>query len=257
MLFTGRRFYRNRKGITLVEMVAAIAITAILASVLSMMIVPVMNTYRRTEVRNELQEAVAGRLEDIAVHLRSATGVYLSSTAKSFPDITKNSYQYEGIRHWDVKFGIANYNCYQGTSSSYLYPELKWANYSDVNNPTIEWASEYEPNLKLSSDVFQNKNISCPSAEDFYFLVRTNPDGGDHTNALEIHLKVKKGNVYFEGVKTIVCENLAINGLDIYKAVFDKDNKGKWKDLQKAEVSEGKDASKWKKYYSVWFSRDI
>ena len=43
MLFRRMRFGKNKKGITLVEMIAAVAITAILASVLSMMVVPVLN----------------------------------------------------------------------------------------------------------------------------------------------------------------------------------------------------------------------
>ena len=49
MLFSRWKFCKNKKGVTLVEMIAAVAITAILASVLSMMIVPVMNSYRNSE----------------------------------------------------------------------------------------------------------------------------------------------------------------------------------------------------------------
>lgn len=40
MLWTRFRQAKNKKGMTLIEMLAAIAITAILAAVLSMMIIP-------------------------------------------------------------------------------------------------------------------------------------------------------------------------------------------------------------------------
>ena len=55
--------------------------------------------------------------------------------------------------------------------------------------------------------------------------------------------------------RTIVCENLVINGENIKTALFQYVNNA-WK-LTDAIVSTGNDPSKWKKYYSVWFSRDI
>ena len=48
----------NRKGMSLIELIVAIAITAILAVTLSMMIVPVMNTYSVNELRAKLSAAV-------------------------------------------------------------------------------------------------------------------------------------------------------------------------------------------------------
>lgn len=259
MLFSRWKLRKNKKGVTLVEMIAAIAITAILASVLSMMIVPVMNSYRNASTKAELQEAVTARLNDIAMHLRGAKGVYMSTYKKSFPDINKGTYQYDGVREYEAKFGFAlASDGMSGASSSYLYPELKWADYSNVNKPSLKWASDYTPNLKLPSDDFKTTDYWCASSEDFFFYVRNNPDGGNHSNALEVHLKVKKGSVVYEGTKTIVCENLMINGKDIYLAKFEKDNDtGKWKDLTKATVSTGSDSTQWTKYYSVWFARDI
>ena len=56
---------KSKKGITLVEMLAAVVITAILASVLSMMIVPVINSYRKSEAKTQMQAAVTSRLNDI------------------------------------------------------------------------------------------------------------------------------------------------------------------------------------------------
>ncbi|HAE89312.1 MAG TPA: hypothetical protein DCG79_05580 [Clostridiales bacterium] len=257
MLFVRWKKARNKKGITLVEMLAAVVITAILASVLSMMIVPVMNSYSKSETKTLLQTAATSRLNDIAYHLRGATGVYVSSTPKSFPDTNKTSDQYKGVKYFDAKFGFALFNCYQNKSSSYLYPELKFVKYPTTSSgdPSIEWASSYTPNLKLSSDDYQNVEISCPDAESFYFYVKNNPDGGNHSNVLEVHLKLKKGQVEYEGSKTIVCENLVINGENIKTALFQYVNNA-WK-LTDAIVSTGNDPSKWKKYYSVWFSRDI
>ena len=265
MLFSRWRLAKSKKGITLVEMLAAVVITAILASVLSMMIVPVINSYRKSEAKTQMQAAVTSRLNDIAYHLRGATGVYVSSTPKSFPDTRKTSDQYKGLKYYDAKFGFALFNCYQNKSSSYLYPELKWVKYPDTSSgdPEIKWASEYTPNLKLPSDDYQStadevgmgEGITCPDEESFYFYVRNNPDGGNHSNVLEVHLKVKKGQVEYEGTKTIVCENLVINGENIKTALFQYVNNA-WK-LTDAVVSTGNDPSKWKKYYSVWFSREV
>ena len=259
MLFRRWKKAKNKKGITLLEMIAAVAITAILASVLSMLIVPVMNTYRTASTRAELQTAVTARLNDIALWLRSAKDVYVSSSTSSYPEYRKsNLYQYQAVKKFDIKWGIANTNCY-GTSG-YNYPELKWIKFSDTDtkNHTLKWASEHEPSMKLESDIYQSEDFYCPSVEDFYFYVRQNPDNGNHSNVLEIHLKVIKGTVDYEGTKTIVCENLVIKGQDIYKAYFNRNNTtGVWDAFTKAEVSTGSNQSKWVKYYSVWFSRDV
>ena len=56
-----------------------------------------------------------------------------------------------------------------------------------------------------------------------------------------------------------VChKSLMIAGKDIYKASFNRNNTtGVWLAFTKADVATGTDSSKWKKYYSVWFSRDV
>ena len=276
MLVRKWKLCKNKKGITLLEMLAAVAITAILASVLSMMIVPITNTYRNASAKTELQQTVTARLNDIAMHLRGATGVYLSSSTGSFPDTNQSSdhrYQREGAKNFDAIWGIAmdnyyevnNYNYSDGTKgkiSGYRFPELKWTDYSDVDKPVAHYASEYTPSQKLASDIYQTADIYCKedkqddANKDLYFYVRKNVDGNNKGNALEVHLRMRKGNVVYEGTKTFVCENLMINGKDIYTAKFDKDDSGKWK-LTKATVSTGSDSSKWTKYYSVWFSREI
>lgn len=263
MLFSRWKFSKNKKGVTLVEMIAAIAITAILASVLSMMIVPVTNSYRRASTKAELQEAVTARLNDIAFHLRGATGVYLTTTKGSFPDITKNTDQYDGVRHYDIHFGFAIVKTYSEISG-YLYPELKIVDWSEgISKPTCKYPEDYDGDdllmekyrsYKLSSDDFQSKSFYCPSNESFYFIVKRNPDGGNAFNVLEAHLKVKKGNVEYEGVKTFVCENLMIRGANISTASFSRNQSTGVFSLNYVKAS---DVDSQKKYYSVWFSRDI
>ena len=83
MLIIRFRQAKNLKGVSLLEMIAAIAITAILAAVLSMMIVPVINTYRTNSVKTELRQAVTSRLNDFAYYLRGASGVYLSDVKRT------------------------------------------------------------------------------------------------------------------------------------------------------------------------------
>lgn len=269
MIFRRFGFGKNKKGITLVEMIAAIAITAILASVLSMMVVPVLNVYHRTEIKAELQEAVTARLNDVAMHLRGAKMVCLTSGLGgnsdwkgSFPDITKNSAQYEGVRKYNLHFGFA---WCQSQGQGYSYPELMIADWSNgEDKPTLNYPESYADSdakttqakklypiyreMKLESDVFQSREISMPNKDCFYFYVKKNPDNGNHSNILEIHLKVAKNGIDYEGVKTIVCENLVIKGQDIKTADLTKNP------LQNATVASG---SKPQKYYAVWFARDL
>ena len=264
MLFSRWKLRKNKKGVTLVEMIAAITITAILASVLSMMIVPVTNSYRRASTKAELQEAVTARLNDIAFHLRGATGVYVTTSKKSFPDITKNTDQYDGVRHYDIHFGFAMDQFYSSEVSGYLYPELKIVDWSEgVSKATCRYPEDYAGDdllmakyrsYKLASDDFQTKEFFCPSNDSFYFLIKRNPDGGDAFNVMEAHLKVKKGNVEYEGVKTFVCENLMIRGANISTAAFNRNQTTGVFSLNYVKAS---DVDSQKKYYSVWFSRDI
>lgn len=261
MLINRFKQLKGKKGVSLVEMLVAIVITSILSVVLSMMIVPVMNTYSRNKVKVELTEAVTTRLNDIALHLRGATGVYVSSSKSSFPEIRTTGapkVQYDGVRWFDIKYGfaLANYTSdYSSitTISGYLYPELKYADYSDTEHPRLMYASQMTPSMKLKSDDYQTTDIKCASNEDFYFYVRQNDDNAANYNALEVHLKLTKGDVSYEGTKTIVCENLVVNWEDIYTASFEWT--GTYFKRTSATVSKGTDQSKWKKYYSVWFSK--
>ena len=273
MLFRRMRFGKNKKGITLVEMIAAVAITAILASVLSMMVVPVLNVYNRTAVKAELQEAVTARLNDVAMHLRGATMVCVTSNLGkdsdwkgSFPDITKGSAQFNGVKSYDLHFGFA---WCQSQAPGHKFPELMIADWSNGDDKaTCQYPDAYDPtnsankslpaavktlygiyyDMKLESDVFLSKEISMPSKESFYFYVLKNPDNGNHSNILEIHLMARKNGIDYEGVKTIVCENLVVKSQDIKTADLTK------KPLQNATVASGKTPQK---YYAVWFSREI
>ena len=262
MLIEKLRRAKNKKGVTLVEMIAAIAITAILATVLSMMVVPVMNTYSSNRAKVALYDAATSRLNDIAMYLRGATGIYLSSYTMSYPDINTNSdhsVQFGAVRYFHIRCGIAmdDYYAQHGSPKvkNYLYPEFKVVDYSDVSAPTIDYASEY--GMKLQSDDYQTKELLCPSKESLYFYVRQNPDDANRGNALEIHLTVKKGDVEYEVSKTIICENLVINEKEEEKIIHTA--KFKWENnkynREAATVSTGSDSSKWKKYYSVWFSK--
>ncbi|MBO4472545.1 MAG: hypothetical protein J5765_01920, partial [Clostridia bacterium] len=110
--------------------------------------------------------------------------------------------------------------------------------------------SSLSDGVNLNSDDYQNKEYTCPNNKSLYFLVKKNPDDENRTNALEIHLTVKKGDISYEGMKTIVCENLVINKDVIYTTNFQK-----WSGstLNKKEA-EATTSSSTTKYYSVWFS---
>ena len=293
MLWTRFRQAKNKKAMTLLEMIAAIAITAILAAVLSMMIVPVMNTYKTNATKVELAQAVTSRLNDIALFLRGATGVYLSTakrdvskvwypgetfsntnTTKMFTEATyvfpeirwkeKKSNESDTVKTRRVEFdglrtamtgstrcySIVMDNYYQrnGGVSGYLYPELIVADWSNMSKRYLDYGSAFD--MKLGSDDYKSKEYWCPNNQSMYFLVKKNKDDEKRANALEIHLTVKKGDVSYEGTKTIVCENLVINKDVIYTTDFTK-----WSgDKLKKQAAEITTSSSTTKYYTVWFS---
>ena len=258
---------------TLVEMVVAMAIVAILATALSLTMVPVLTAYNNNKSANALIEVASILLEDVAFQLRGATGVYLTSNQKSFPDktlVTQNgkkvpSAQYQKVMDYKARYGLAmtDYSASSGGSvSGYLFPHIKVVDFSNVNSPKLlniestDLPDEFREEMR--SDLYQTNEIGCPSATSFFVIVRENPDStikeGSTTrnlgNVLEIHLTVKKGNYEQEFTKTIVCDNLVIDQKDIYTANLTSSP------LTKATVSSGTNQDKWTKYYSIWYSKE-
>ena len=127
MLLTRFRQAKNKKGMTLVEMIAAVAITAILAAVLSMMIVPVMNTYKTNATKVELAQATTARLNDIALLLRGASGVYLSDVAR-----TPSKVWYPGKTFSNTNTGK------MFTENTYVFPEIRWKEKQDGESATVK-----------------------------------------------------------------------------------------------------------------------
>ena len=280
---------KNKKAVTLLEMLAAIAITAILASVLSMMMVPVMNTYSRNRIKADLEEAVTARLNDMALYLRGATGVYLSTAvrntskkwyfnAKPFsdsdttnmptegngliPEMSRSDNDkktmYDGVRTTQANYSFVmdNYHEREDGVSGYLYPEMIIASYDPSNykgNRYYGYAGHF--NMKLKSDDYQSKDYWCPNNKSMVFYVRKNPDDNNSATVLEIHLTVKQGDVEYTGIKTIVCETLVVKGVPIRTNNFYSWS-GSTLNYEAATVSTGTDKSKWKPFYTVWFSRD-
>ena len=309
MLLTKLRQAKSKKGMTLVEMLAAIAITAILATVLSMMIVPVINTYRTNETKVYLAQAVTARLNDMALYLRGAKGVYVGTAKRNVNNVwynrttsgdnknnyfsdtntskmyTEDTYVFPEIR-WATSDGNeprktrkvefdglktvagSSKRCYcfvldnyyerykNGNGkkiTGYLYPELIVADWSNNSKRFLAYGSYF--GMKLSSDEYQESpetDIYCPSNSSMFFYVHKNPDNGDRANVLEMHLTLKKGSVTYEGVKTIVCENLVINEDNIYTVNFTSWS-GSTLNKKSVTTTSGTDKSKWTKYYTIWF----
>ena len=270
MLIRKFRYAKNKKGLTLLEMIAAVLITSILAAVVSMMIVPVTNIYNQNEIRSVLAQAAEARLNDVAIQLRGAKGVYVSASAFSFPDINTTSShtkRYKGVRMMEAKYGFAMASFKEGeiNVTKDLYPVLKIADYRDESKPVYVYPPTYvfegdedevDPFAKtaLASDDYlkSDDDLRCPDKNCFYMLVRKNPDNNNVANVLEVHLKVKKNNVSYEAVKIIVCENLVMKSEPIYTADFSDWTDSKTLNLKTASVSKGDTITK---YYSVWFSK--
>ena len=255
---------KGRKGVTLVEMIVAIAIVAILATVLSLMMVPVTSMYKSNQDTIDLIEATSYILEDIAAQMRSATGVYVSSTAKSFPDIANptktNTQYYLGVRPdesnvYHAVYGIAlcAYSAQDEKDiTGYLYPHVKVVDASNITKPKLVTLETFlNDKQALPSNIYQTSEIGCKSTEDFYFYVRENPDsldgsGNKLVNVMEFHLKVWKENRSYEVTKTVVCDNLVVYGSEGYGKNICTANFFN-KPLAKATVGT--------KYYSVWYSK--
>jgi len=256
-----RKMRGNKRGITLVETIVAIAVTAILAVCLSYMLIPIMNVYSTNRVKVELNEAVTGRLNDFAMNLRGADGVYVTKDTRSFfKNVKTNQVLYDGCRKFDVHYAIAQDNWYEVNKpkiSGYRYPEMGILEFgSSKEKSQVKGASAWGE--KLVSDEYQNYDISCPTTEDFYMYVKNDASG--RAVCLELHLNVKKGSVTYEGSKTILCENLLLQKNDaMHGKIFE--NNFSWNEsiydfvLTPATVSTGTNSSKWTKYYSVWFSK--
>ena len=246
-----RKLRRNKKGITLVEMVVAIAVTAILATTLSAMIVPIVNVYSTNSNSVELANAVTARLNDFALHLRPAKEIYLLTETGKFPVANKDDARYTIMREHDLQFGFAmddyyarnKYKYDDGTEAKipgYLFPELKGVDWSNVNKPKQKYGSDF--GLKLASDDYQSPYVWCAAATDLLFYVRS-------STSLEIRFTMKKGSTTYTGTKLINCENLIVDG-KVIKTIEKDTNK-----VKDAKVTSGTNENKWTKYYSVWFAR--
>ncbi len=252
---------------TLVEMIVAIAVTAILAVCLSYVMTPVMNTYSLNQKKAELADFATKTMNRIAADLRGAYGVYVTTNKYS-----SCSYNGSGdvASRKNVEYSYLIYGGYKNDKSLYMtrcdvsnykrkifsLPHIAedFASMSDGDfKKEFDFIKELEPSgyghaainfythKKPSS---QTNGISVAGEEGFYVLVRKNPDNGNIGNALEIHLKLKKGKVSYEAVKTLVCENLVIRSEWIKTA-----------DLYNNKNAVASSGSSNTKYYSVWFSR--
>ena len=85
MIFTRWKKRTNKKGMSLVEMVVAIAVTGILAVCLSMIMSPVMNTYSLNKTRAEVANYSDRILTHMAADLRGARNIMLVAKSDSSP----------------------------------------------------------------------------------------------------------------------------------------------------------------------------
>ena len=211
-------------------MVVAIAVTGMLAVCLSAMLVPITNLYSGNSLKVELVNAATARLNDIAAELRGATHVYLhtrSDGGASFPDPSIEGNKFANMKRNNVRYGIALSKQHDmdhngaADSEEYLFPEMKvlekaaldMYNAPGAKSAEVQAAYLHFPshrNIKedyWDSDSYLNPSIYCADPKDFYFVIVKNNTKSPRTS-LEIHLKLKSGNVSYEGVKTITCDNL-------------------------------------------------
>ena len=268
MLFARMKKLNNKRAMSLVEMVVAIAVTGILAVCLSMVLSPVSKTYGVNKTRSELASFTDRAMASIALDLRGASEVRVTTNKYSSP----GDFGYYGYFACD-EFKVGN-TVQKGTfyitrcdwhltwQKIFLPPDVRknYANMTDADmRKEVEFIKELAPagypHPAINLWHYKNFGEACNGIElngdgGFFMLVRKNPDDGDRGNALEIHLKVKKGKVSYEATKSVVCENLVINQESILTANLSEN--------KKATVSTVEDPnnSKNTKYYSVWLKKE-
>ena len=268
MLFARMKKLKNKKAMTLVEMIVAIAVTAILAVCLSMVLSPVVNTYGVNKTRAELSSFADRAMENIALDLRGASEVRVTQNRYSSPG-ESGYYGYFACDEFKIggnaqkgDFYLTRCDWHYIFQKIFLIPDVR-KNYANMTEAEVKKELDLVQELAPSGYGHAAVNLwhykkfaaSCNNIQlngdgGFFVLVRKNPDDGDRGNVLEIHLKVKKAKITYEAIKSVVCENLFINHESIKTANLYENNN--------ATISTVADPnnSKNTKYYSVWFKKE-
>ncbi len=215
MLWTRFKTVKNKRAMTLVEMIVAIAVTAILAVCLSMVMSPVIKTYGVNKARAEMAVYADAVLNHMANDFRTATNILVTSdkdgnpNACSLPDpeFIFNNYSYVY-----VCYAYCNWHEYENTNEYYVskatycidfsktYKYVYPAHYNVTEAEGWEgvYYSAYLQSLNLKfKSMLKDKNgkevdhwywIQCENAatatggiqvdgdKGFYILIKNNPD---------------------------------------------------------------------------------
>ncbi len=290
MLWTRFKAVKNKRAMTLVEMIVAIAVTAILAVCLSMVMSPVIKTYSVNKARAELATYADAVLNHMADDFREARNILIPFESKDTP--AKNSFQpaHYGVPALvDIDYGYALIAKYPGSNRLYIskstiicwshgnYPRYVYPadiryTYYDLAERIVPVNSLFsfthytsdqtdKPNYFLKNIDSATGGIYVENNDDFYILVKENPDTTDPNGTkrgqiIDIHLRLTKGKVHYPAVKTVVCETLVINNIGVQRA---SDN-GRVSASDPVKVSTSDDINNTKAcfpYYSVWFGVGI
>lgn len=283
MLFIRWKFRKNKKALSLIEMIVAIAVTAILAVCLSMVMSPVMNTFTVNKARAALANYADSALEHVAADFRSARNIMLvaKSSSSPYPCYSMPSDQMGGKPAVvDIRYGYCLHDLYldadgKSIKGNPIFTKVNHALESGKNKRTIYPAHLYYSNLwsmpdlkefdsqkvadnmwhyTLKDPLSATGNIVVDGGEGFYMFVRKNPNDSNRGNIIEIHLKLKKGKITYHAVKSVVCENLVINKMWVQKATVGYNSGGiVGKDDAVASTSDKIGSSGCNPYYAAWF----
>ena len=148
MIFTRWKKRMNKKGMSLVEMVVAIAVTGILAVCLSMIMSPVMNTYSLNKTRAELANYSDRILTHMASDFRGARNIMLVGKSDSSP---YPSYSVPALNYG--KHGIAPSIDY-GYCLSTEYFDGKGDKYKLKNTPILSKVTQWNDYYRNERNIY-------------------------------------------------------------------------------------------------------
>jgi len=185
-MMRAKKVFRNKKGMTLVEVVVALALTFILITVLGSLLVPVMTLHRNSESRMIMDTVGQKLLNEIAISAAGCDNLVLYSDANpTLTDTTK-------------------YKMY--LNNGYIYKNIyrsKW-----VATPILVSEESYRNCKVVSFDLFAATIREQKSYDDLSM--------GNYVRILYARIKLSRNNVVSDYmITTIKIYNFSMTGYEI------------------------------------------
>lgn len=180
-----KRILRNKKGLTLVEVLAALVLTFILMATLGSLLLPVTSLYRNSESKVIMDTVGQKLLDELAYSTAASNDLILYNSTN--PSVSG-----------DVDFKIYLYN-------GYIYKRKR----TGENIHILVSDKSYQECTVVSLDFFADKINEAKSYED--------PTMGNYVRIIYARIKLKRNNVESDYmITTVKIYNFSMSGDEIY-----------------------------------------